>query len=177
MVLRQQIYNIPRQQSRLQYQPTIHLWRGLSFEEGEEVYKIFSTGAVIFTRGILTRRRNRQQGKSCLCCTEIEVSKMRNGDILFTKEKWPSVVWTARYFSRLSALNKANLLNGVVSASLEDEYIDLLHLRSQPHSSELSFWFFFHFFVLFCFAFFWIKLRLNVTGTTVLSRMAHWVKL
>ena len=99
------------------------------------------------------------------------------GDILFTKEKWPSVVWTARYFSRLSALNKANLLNGVVSASLEDEYIDLLHLRSQPHSSELSFWFFFHFFVLFCFAFFWIKLRLNVTGTTVLSRMAHWVKL
>ncbi|RMX46171.1 hypothetical protein pdam_00007852 [Pocillopora damicornis] len=56
-------------ENRLQYQPTIHLWRGLSFEEGEEVYKIFSTGAVIFTRGILTRRRNRQQGKSCLCCT------------------------------------------------------------------------------------------------------------
>ena len=60
VVLRLQIYNL------LQQQQTVHLWKGLSFEEGKEVYQIFSTSAVIFTGDILTRRRrNRQQGKSC----------------------------------------------------------------------------------------------------------------
>ena len=43
-------------------------------------------------------------------------------DKLFSKEEWFSVVQIARYFSRLSALKKADLLNGVVNASLEDEY-------------------------------------------------------
>ena len=43
VVLRLQIYNL------LQQQQTVHLWKGLSFEEGKEVYQIFSTSAVIFT--------------------------------------------------------------------------------------------------------------------------------
>ena len=60
VVLRLQIYNL------LQQQQTVHLWKGLSFEEGIEVYQIFSTSTVIFTGDILTRRRrNWQQGKSC----------------------------------------------------------------------------------------------------------------
>ena len=37
VVLRQQLYNLLQQQNRLQHQPTVHLWMGLSFEEGEEV--------------------------------------------------------------------------------------------------------------------------------------------
>ena len=64
VVLRQQIYNLLQQQNRVQHPPTVHLRRRLSFEEGEGVYQIFSTIAVIFTRDILSRRRNRQQGKS-----------------------------------------------------------------------------------------------------------------
>ena len=51
--------------NRIDSSTTVNLWRGLSFKEGEEVYQVFSTSAVIFTRDILTRRRNRQQGKSC----------------------------------------------------------------------------------------------------------------
>ena len=43
VVLRLQIYNL------LQQQQIVHLWKGLSFEEGKEVYQIFSTSAVIFT--------------------------------------------------------------------------------------------------------------------------------
>ena len=34
VVLRLQIYNL------LQQQQTVHLWKGLSFEEGKEVYQI-----------------------------------------------------------------------------------------------------------------------------------------
>ena len=44
-----------------------------------------------------------------------------NGDKLFTREEWLSVVQIAWYCSRLSALDMANLPNGVVSVSLEDE--------------------------------------------------------
>ena len=44
-----------------------------------------------------------------------------NGDKLFTREEWLSVVHIAWYCSRLSALDMANLPNGVVSVSLEDE--------------------------------------------------------
>ena len=61
---RPQIYNLLQQQNRMQHPPTVHLWKGSSFEEGEEVYQIFSTSAAIFTRDILSRGRNRQQGKS-----------------------------------------------------------------------------------------------------------------
>ena len=53
-------------------------------------------------------------------------SKMRslrteNGIKLFTKEEWLSTLQVARYFSRLSALNKRGILQRNVSASQEEE--------------------------------------------------------
>ena len=55
-----------------------------------------------------------------------------NGDKLFTKGEWLSVVQIAWYCSRLSALDMADLPNGVESVSLEDEYtIDTLTIQRQ----------------------------------------------
>ena len=53
-------------------------------------------------------------------------SKMRslrteNGIKLFAKEEWLSTLQVARYFSRLSALNKRGILQRNVSASQEEE--------------------------------------------------------
>ena len=44
-----------------------------------------------------------------------------NGDKLFSKEEWLSTHQVARYFSRLSALNKSGVLKRNVSASQEEE--------------------------------------------------------
>lgn len=44
-----------------------------------------------------------------------------NGNKLFSKEEWLSTLQVARYFSRLSALNKRGVLKQNVSASLEEE--------------------------------------------------------
>ena len=57
---------------------------------------------------------------------QIPACKMRsqrssNGDKLFSKEEWLSTRQVARYFSRLSALNKSGALKRNVSASQEEE--------------------------------------------------------
>ena len=44
-----------------------------------------------------------------------------NGNKLFSKEEWLSTLQVARYFSRLSALNKRVVLKQNVSASQEEE--------------------------------------------------------
>lgn len=44
-----------------------------------------------------------------------------NGNKLFTKEEWLSTLQIARYFSRLSALNKSGRLKRSISAPQEDE--------------------------------------------------------
>ena len=44
-----------------------------------------------------------------------------NGDKLFSKEEWFSTHQVARYFGRLSALNKSGVLKRNVSASQEEE--------------------------------------------------------
>ena len=44
-----------------------------------------------------------------------------NGDKLFSKEQWLSTHQVARYFSRLSALNKSGVLKRNVSAFQEEE--------------------------------------------------------
>ena len=44
-----------------------------------------------------------------------------NGTELFTKDKWLSTLQVARYFNRLSALNKRGVLKPDVSAFHEEE--------------------------------------------------------
>ena len=44
-----------------------------------------------------------------------------NGNKLFSKEEWLSTLQVARYFSRLSALNKRGVLKQNVSVSQEEE--------------------------------------------------------
>ena len=44
-----------------------------------------------------------------------------NGNKLFTKEEWLSTIQVARYFSRLSSLNRRGVLKRNVSASQEEE--------------------------------------------------------
>ena len=47
-----------------------------------------------------------------------------NGNKLFSKEEWLSTLQVARYFSRLSALNKRGVLKQNVTASQEEEEDD-----------------------------------------------------
>ena len=50
------------------------------------------------------------------------------GNKLFTKEEWLSTIQVARYFSRLSALNRRGVLKRNVRASQEEEE-DLDHVN------------------------------------------------
>ena len=87
VVLRPQIYNILQQQNPMQHPPTVHLWKGSSFEEGEEVYQIFLTSAVIFTRDILSRRKTGNKANPPNLAPKMKRLRQGNGDKLFTKEE------------------------------------------------------------------------------------------
>ena len=56
-----------------------------------------------------------------IACKMILCQRSSNGDKLFLKEEWLSTHQVARYFSRLSALNKSGVLKRNVNASQEEE--------------------------------------------------------
>ena len=60
-----------------------------------------------------------------------------NGNELFTKEEWLLTIQVARYFSRLSALNKRGVLKQNVSVSQEEE--DDLDYVSEMEAMEKRF--------------------------------------
>ena len=60
--------------------------------------------------------------------SKMQSLRSATGNKLFTKEEWLSAIQVARYFSRLSALNKRGVLKRNVSASQEEEE-DLDHVN------------------------------------------------
>ena len=60
--------------------------------------------------------------------SKMKILRSATGNKLFTKEEWLSTIQVARYFSRLSALNKRGVLKRNVSASQEEEE-DLDHVN------------------------------------------------
>ena len=60
--------------------------------------------------------------------SKIKSLRSANGNKLFTKEEWLSTIQVARYFSKLSSLNRRGILKRNLSASQEEEedldYVD-----------------------------------------------------
>ena len=70
-----------------------------------------------FFQGEETGVKANLAGTAC----KMRSQRSSNGDKLFSKEEWLSTHQVARYFSRLSALNKSGVLKRNVSASQEEE--------------------------------------------------------